>query len=80
MGFWLAMIPPVLIAWVTLGLPTAAIVFIGYIVINGSVENLVKPRIIGQGLNLSPLVVFVSLLFGAGSWAQSALSWRSRLR
>ncbi len=62
-GFWLAMIPPVLIAWVTLGLPTAAIVFVGYIVINGSVENLVKPRIMGQGLNLSPLVVFVSLFF-----------------
>jgi AI-2 transport protein TqsA len=57
------MIPPVLIAWVTLGVPTAAIVFVAYIVINGSVENLVKPRIMGQGLNLSPLVVFVSLFF-----------------
>jgi len=62
-GFWLAMIPPVLIAWVTLGLPTAAIVFVGYVVINGSVENLIKPRIMGQGLNLSPLVIFVSLFF-----------------
>lgn len=49
-GFWLAMIPPVLIAWVTLGVPTAAIVFVAYIVINGSVENFVKPRIMGQGL------------------------------
>lgn len=64
-GFWLAMIPPVLIAWVTLGVPTAAIVFVAYIVINGSVENFVKPRIMGQGLNLSPLVVFVSLFFWA---------------
>ena len=62
-GFWIAMIPPAIIAWVTLGPPTAAIVVIGYIVINGSVENLVKPRIMGQGLNLSPLVVFVSLFF-----------------
>jgi predicted PurR-regulated permease PerM len=62
-GFWLAMIPPVLIAWVTLGLPTAAIVFVGYIVINGSVENLIKPRVMGQGLNISPLVIFVSLFF-----------------
>jgi predicted PurR-regulated permease PerM len=57
------MIPPVLIAWVTLSVPTAAIVFVGYVVINGSVENLIKPRIMGQGLNLSPLVVFVSLFF-----------------
>jgi predicted PurR-regulated permease PerM len=70
-GFWLAMIPPVLIAWVTLGLPTAAIVFVGYIVINGSVENLVKPRIMGQGLNISPLVVFVSLFFWA--WLLGAI-------
>jgi predicted PurR-regulated permease PerM len=77
-GFWLAMIPPVIIAWVTLSVPTAAIVFVGYVVINGSVENLIKPRIMGQGLNLSPLVVFVSLFFEAGSWVQSALSWRSR--
>lgn len=64
-GFWLAMIPPVLIAWVTMDLPTAAIVFAGYVVINGSVENFVKPRVMGQGLNLSPLVVFVSLFFWA---------------
>lgn len=70
-GFWLAMIPPVLIAWVTLGLPTAAIVFLGYVVINGSVENLVKPRIMGQGLNISPLVVFVSLFFWA--WLLGAI-------
>ena len=64
-GFWLAMIPPVLIAWVTMDLRTAAIVFAGYVVINGSVENFVKPKVMGQGLNLSPLVVFVSLFFWA---------------
>jgi predicted PurR-regulated permease PerM len=62
-GFWLAMIPPVLIAWVTLGLPTAAIVFVGFVVINGSVENIIKPRVMGQGLNISPLIIFVSLFF-----------------
>jgi predicted PurR-regulated permease PerM len=60
-GFWLALIPPFLIAWVTLGIPTAVIVLIGFVIINGSVENIIKPRIMGQGLNLSPLVVFVSL-------------------
>ena len=62
-GFWLAMIPPVLIAWVTMDLNTAAIVFVGFIIINGSVENLIKPRVMGQGLNLSPLIIFVSLFF-----------------
>jgi len=60
-GFWLAMIPPVLIAWTTIDLRTASIVFVGFILINGSVKNLVKPRIMGQGLNMSPLIVFISL-------------------
>jgi len=62
-GFWLALIPPVLIAWVTQDIQTAAIVFAGYVLINGSVENFVKPRVMGEGLNLSPLLVFVSLFF-----------------
>jgi predicted PurR-regulated permease PerM len=60
-GFWVALIPPTLLAWVTLGFPTAAIVFIGYVVIDGLLEDFVKPRVMGQGLNLSPLIVFVSI-------------------
>jgi len=52
-----------LLAWVTLGFPTAAIVFVSYVVINGSVENLIKPRIMGQGLNVTPLIIFISLFF-----------------
>lgn len=72
-GFWLALIPPTLLAWVTLGFPTAVIVFIGYVLINGSVENFIKPRVMGEGLNMSPLVVFISIfiwgwiLGGAGA-------------
>jgi predicted PurR-regulated permease PerM len=62
-GFWIALIPPFVLAWVTLGFPTAAIVFVGYVVINGSAENLVKPRVMGQSLNISPLVIFVSVFF-----------------
>ena len=72
-GFWIALIPPTLLAWVTLGFPTAVIVFIAFVVINGSVENFVKPRVMGQGLNMSPLTVFISIfvwgwiLGGAGA-------------
>jgi predicted PurR-regulated permease PerM len=60
-GFWLALIPPTLLAWVTLGFPTAVLVFLGYVLINGSVENFVKPRVMGQSLNLPPLLVFISI-------------------
>lgn len=60
-GFWLAMIPPLVLAYVESGLWAAAIVFVGYALINGSVENLVKPRLMGQQLRISPVVVVISL-------------------
>jgi AI-2 transport protein TqsA len=60
-GFWFALIPPVIIAYTTLGLETAVIVFLGYVLINGSVQNFIQPRMMGQGLGISPVVVFISL-------------------
>lgn len=64
-GFWIAMIPPLLIALVQGNYVDAAIIFIGYVIINGSVENLVKPRFLGDRLSISPLVVAVSLIVWA---------------
>lgn len=60
-GFWLALIPPTLLAWIELGPSAALIVFIGYVLINGSVQNFVQPKMMGERLNISPVVVFVSL-------------------
>lgn len=60
-GFWVAMIPPVIIAYSTLGVKAAVIVFLGYVLINGSVQNFIQPRMMGQGLGISPVVVFISL-------------------
>lgn len=60
-GFWLALIPPVILAWAQYGAPTALLVLAGYVLINGSVENIVKPRMMGQRLQISAVVVFVSL-------------------
>jgi predicted PurR-regulated permease PerM len=60
-GFWLALIPPAVLAWAESGPLTALWVVLGYWLINGSVENLLKPRMLGQGLRISPVVVFVSL-------------------
>ena len=74
-GFWIALIPPTLLAWVTLGFPYAVIVFLAFVIINGSVENFDKPRVMGEGLNISPLLVFLSIfvwgwiLGGAGAIA-----------
>jgi AI-2 transport protein TqsA len=60
-GFWLALIPPVILAYAESGPVTALIVFLGYVVINGSVQNIVQPKLMGDQLNLSPLVVIASL-------------------
>jgi AI-2 transport protein TqsA len=61
-GFWVALIPPVLLAYAMYGLQTALIVFLAYVLINGGVQNFVQPKIMGDRLKISPVVVFVSLL------------------
>ncbi len=60
-GFWIAMIPPLVLGFIQGGLGEALIVLVGYTLINGTVENLVKPRILGQQLKISPAVVVISL-------------------
>jgi predicted PurR-regulated permease PerM len=60
-GFWFALIPPVLLAYAEYGLQTALIVFVGYVVINGGVQNFIQPKIMGDKLRISPVVVFTSL-------------------
>jgi predicted PurR-regulated permease PerM len=62
-GFWIALIPPVLLAYAQYGLPQAVIVFAAYVLINGGVQNIVQPRMMGKGLQLSPLLVFISFIF-----------------
>lgn len=62
-GFWLAAIPPTLLALLESGFVSAVIVFIGIVVLNGIAENVVKPRFMGSGLNLSAFVVVFSVIF-----------------
>ena len=60
-GFLIALFPPLILAYAKFGLSTAVVVLVGYVVINGGVQNLVQPKIMGQGLRINPLVVFVGL-------------------
>lgn len=67
-GSILAAIPPILLAAVQLGPVAAAEVCAAYLVINVTLGNLLEPRLLGQSLGLSPLVVFLSLLFWGWMW------------
>lgn len=63
LGSILAGIPAVLLAWVQLGPTTAGLATLGYVAVNGFVGNVLEPRLLGRGLGLSTLVVFLSLIF-----------------
>jgi len=62
-GSIIALIPAVLLTIVQLGFGDALIVLIGYLVINTIMGNIIEPRLMGKGLGLSTLVVFISLIF-----------------
>jgi predicted PurR-regulated permease PerM len=62
LGFWLAVIPPTLIAFAELGPASAAIILIGAVIINVVAEYILFPEVAGKGLKQSPAVVFVSLV------------------
>lgn len=63
LGSLLAAVPAVLLALVQLGVPDALWTAAGYVVINVLIGNVVEPKVMGRGLNLSTLVVFLSLVF-----------------
>jgi len=60
-GFMIALIPPVLLAYAQYGTETALIVLVGYILINGGVQNFIQPKVMGNRLKISPVVVFIGL-------------------
>jgi len=62
-GSIIAAVPAILLALVQLGPGKALIVSILYVVINVVMGNAVEPRMMGQKLGLSALVVFLSLVF-----------------
>ena len=63
LGSILAGIPPVLLALIQLGPTHALLTLLGFVLVNFGVGNFLEPRVMGKGLDLSALVVFLSLVF-----------------
>jgi predicted PurR-regulated permease PerM len=62
-GYWVALVPPLLLALSTGGWEPALVVFLGYWAINGTIDNLIGPRLLGHGLNIAPAVAVISIVF-----------------
>ena len=62
-GSIIAAIPAVLLALLMNGASVAMLTVVGYVVVNITIGNVVEPRVMGQGLGLRMLVVFISLVF-----------------
>ncbi|MFA1646154.1 MAG: AI-2E family transporter [Enterobacteriaceae bacterium] len=62
-GSVLAAIPPIVQVLAFSGFYDALIVLSGYLLINLVFGNILEPRMMGRGLGLSTLVVFLSLIF-----------------
>lgn len=62
-GSIIAAVPAILLALVQLGPTAAGATAIGFAVINVIFGNVVEPRMMGYGVGISPLVVFVGLVF-----------------
>jgi AI-2 transport protein TqsA len=62
-GSIIAGVPAVLFALVQLGFGAAGWAFLGYVLVNTIVGNVVEPRVMGKEMGLSTLIVFLSLIF-----------------
>src|SRR5207342_1667568 len=65
-GYWIAILPPLILAFGLGGPPLAFVVLIGYWLINGFFSNVLAPRMYGKGLDLSTVLSLVTVLFWIG--------------
>jgi len=62
-GSIIAAVPAVLMALVQLGPGGASATAIGFVAINMVFGNIIEPRLMGYGVGISPLIVFIGLVF-----------------
>jgi predicted PurR-regulated permease PerM len=67
-GAFLAGVPACLLALLQLGPARALVLALGFLVINTVFGNLLEPAVMGRGLRLSPLVVFLALVIWGSIW------------
>jgi predicted PurR-regulated permease PerM len=61
-GFLISLVPPFVVTLLEQGGGKAALLFVLFVGINIVFDNVVKPKVMGQGLGISPLVIILSLM------------------
>ncbi|PZO61199.1 MAG: hypothetical protein DCF15_00590 [Phormidesmis priestleyi] len=64
-GFYIALVPPLMIAAIELGWLKAALFALAYVVINNFFDIVIAPRYLAKGLDLSVLVTFLAVIIWA---------------
>jgi AI-2 transport protein TqsA len=62
-GSFIAAIPAVLLALIQLGPWVSLVTIIVYFAINTIIGNIIEPQLMGKNLGISPLIVFISMIF-----------------
>lgn len=62
-GFHISLVPPVVLVTLERGLIWGLVAFVGANLIHAAVSNIIKPKLMSDGLNLSPFTVIFSLVF-----------------
>jgi AI-2 transport protein TqsA len=64
-GYFIAIVPPIVFGLLVGGVPTLIWVILLYTLINGVVQSIVQPRVVGNAVALSQTITFVSVLIWA---------------
>jgi predicted PurR-regulated permease PerM len=67
-GSLLVGVPVLVVTLLQYGFATSLVVGTGYVLINTAIAALVEPRVFGQALGLSPLIVFISMVCWGWLW------------
>jgi len=62
-GSIIAAVPAVLMAIIQFNFTTATMIIVAYLIVNTIIGSIIEPRVLGKGLGLSTLIVFLSLIF-----------------
>jgi predicted PurR-regulated permease PerM len=62
-GFWIGLVPPVLLALLTGGWELTAVVFVLYTVVNFVLTSVIQPKYVGDAVGISVSLTLVALVF-----------------